>query len=60
MGAFEMILYVVFSLLASVGLFLIGNHFHSRRLGLALAAGSLLFFFALAYGLLWLVRTYGG
>lgn len=56
----ETILYVVFTLLATVGLYLIGAHFHSRRLGLALAVGSLAFFTALAWGLFWLVRTYGG
>jgi len=60
MGIFEQILFAVFTLLASVGLFLIGNHFHSRRLGVALGLGSLAFFVLLFLALGWMIATYGG
>jgi hypothetical protein len=59
MGAFEILLFVIFAVLASVGLFLIGNHFHSRRLGVILGLASLSFFVLLFCALAWMISTYG-
>jgi hypothetical protein len=60
MGVFEHILFAVFTLLASAGLYLVGTHFHSRRLGVALGLGSLVFFVALYLALGWMIATYDG
>ena|GEM_PF-3387452 len=57
---YPLIIYTVFTILATVGLFLIGSHFHSRSLGIKLAAGAVVFFVALILGLSWMIRHYGG
>lgn len=56
--ALERILYVVFALLSVVGIWLIADHFGSRRLAVVLSLATALFFVALALALRWLVLTY--
>jgi hypothetical protein len=51
------VLLVVFAALSAAGVYLIAAHFHSRRLGLLLAALTVLFFATLAAGLAWLAGT---
>lgn len=50
------VLYVVFTLLSTVGAYLIGAHFRTRTVGALMALGTLLFFVALALYVEWLVR----
>lgn len=50
------VLYVLFALLATVGVYLAGAHFRSRVLGAVFALGTLLFFLGLALYVDWLVR----
>lgn len=57
---YPLIVYTVFSLLATVGLYLIGNHFHSRSLGIKLAAGAAVFFVVLIVALTWVIGYYEG
>jgi len=53
------VLFVVFTLLAAVGAFLIGDHFRSRAAGL-LAAAAVLVFMVVLYGyVVWLIRSAG-
>lgn len=57
---YPLIVYTVFALLATVGLYLIGNHFHSRALGIKLAVGSAVFFIGLIVALTWVIQYYEG
>lgn len=50
------VLYVLFALLATAGVYLAGAHFRSRTLGVVSALGTLLFFLGLALYVDWLVR----
>ncbi len=57
---YPLIIYAIFSILATVGLYLIGAHFHSRSMGIKLAVGAVGFFVALILGLSWMIDYYGG
>lgn len=57
---YPLIIYTLFALIATVGLYLIGSHFHSRSLGIKLAAGAAVFFIGLIVALTWVIRFYEG
>ena len=50
------VLYVVFTLLSTVGAYLIGAHFRTRAVGVLMGMVTLLFFVGLALYVDWLVR----
>jgi hypothetical protein len=54
------LLFVVFTLLATAGAYWIGAGFRSRRVGWMAAGATLLFFVGLWGFLVWLVRMGGG
>lgn len=53
------ILFVVFTLLAAVGAFLIGDHFRNRATGVIAAVLVLVFMVALYGYVVWLIRSAG-
>jgi hypothetical protein len=53
------VIFVLFTVLATLGAYLITAHHRGWRAGLAVAAASLLFFAALAIGLVVLLRSGG-
>lgn len=53
------VLFVAFTLLATVGAFLIGDRFRSRTAGVAAAVLVLVFMAALYGYVLWLIRSAG-
>lgn len=51
-------LYAIFSLITTAGVFLITDHFQSRRVAIAAAALSVILFAALLVGLVFLVDSF--
>ncbi|HEX2253368.1 MAG TPA: hypothetical protein VHQ65_08880 [Thermoanaerobaculia bacterium] len=53
------VIFLIFTVLAAVGAYLLGARFHSRRLGALFALGVVAFFVVLHILLGWLLATYG-
>ena len=53
-------LLIAFTLISAVGLYLAGNHFASRRVGVWLAVGDVVFFVLLSLALWWMALHWGG